>query len=168
MSQELPSIDPDASPEEQKEVILEASKQQKQASDEAQAELLDSLSEEHGTERVQTPVTLAGDVTGTVDVELNGELMDRFGVMEERLEELEDGERGLYRIGEAAEDVSQLLADMLVEPEYNKEFFYGVYEDTNLNAVGALLERVSEAIEDERERMAGAAEGFRSRPKDSK
>jgi hypothetical protein len=101
----------------------------------------------------------------TLEARLNGELIDKLGKVQERLENAESDER-LYDVTEAADDASQLLADVVVNPEYDKETFYRVYEGLGLEDLGKMLRRAFEALKTERERLSGDAEGFRDRTGD--
>jgi hypothetical protein len=151
--------------QDRRQELMEEAAETKQEHEQAQSEFLDAVADEHEAEIIETPVTLVGDHNATIRVKENGELMDAFGHIQEKLESAQENAK-MYEVGEAADDAAQLLADILEEPEYDKQLFWGVYKKEGLTALGALLEEVSEGIQDERERQAGAAQGFRSPGKD--
>jgi len=111
---------------------------------------------------VETQCNIVGDIMVTVSAKQNGELIDRMGHIEERLEYVDNEEAGTYKISEAADDAAQLLADVVEDPELTKAEFYQVYESEGLQELGKMLNRVFDAIESEQERMRGAADGFRA------
>jgi len=129
-----------------------------------QQEFLDTVSEEEGAEVLETQCNLIGEYTVPLRAKLDGELMDRMGAIDARLERLEQEDGRAYEFGETADEVSQLLDDAIDDPEYHKELFYQVYQNEGLEALGALLENVFESLKAERERREGAADGFRQRP----
>lgn len=127
-----------------------------------QQELLDSLDEEHGGDLIETPVTLPGDNLAHIEVVLNGELMNRMGHVDETLATIQDPEPGdLANVERAMDEASAVLADMLAEAKYSKRLFYTVYEKYGPDALGAHIEAVFEAVEQEAKRKAGDAKGFR-------
>jgi hypothetical protein len=93
-----------------------------------------------------------------VRAKLSGEVMERMEALDERMQKLDTGDA---RVSETADEVSQLLADLIDDPEYNKQLFYDVYRKNNLNELSGLLETVFTALKEERKRRRGAADGFR-------
>ena len=160
---DLPSIDPESdSPQEQKQKLKQATAERAQERQQKQQELLEAIAEDDdaGAERIQTTANLVGDITADVDVKLDGSLTDRFSAIEARADSAD--EDSMIAVSETADDAAQLLADMLADPDYDKQYFYTVYEREGIDALGVILENVGDAIESERERMTGAADGFRA------
>lgn len=126
-----------------------------------QQEVLDSISEEHGGELIETPVSLTSDFQATIKTKMNGEVTDSLAYIEDTIESFEEDEGKVRDLSKTADKAATLLGDVIEEPEYNKELFYNVYLQEDLEALGALIEIVFEAIEEEKKRMRGAVDGFR-------
>jgi hypothetical protein len=144
------------------ELILEAEQQYQQNQAEHEA-FLDTVAEEEGTEVLETECNLIGEYTVPLKAKLNGELMDQMGHLDSRVERFERGEARGYEISETADEISQLLADVIDDHEWHKRKFYDAYESEGLDPLGVMLERVFEALKQERERREGTADGFRSK-----
>jgi hypothetical protein len=144
------------------ELILEAEEQYQQNQAEHDA-FLETVAEEEGAEVLETDVNLIGDYTVPLKAKLNGDLMDRMGHMDARMERFEEGEARGYEISETADEISQLLADVIDDKEWHKRKFYDAYESEGLDPLGVMLERVFEALKEERERREGVADGFRQK-----
>lgn len=132
-----------------------------QQSQEEQEEFLDTVAEEEGAEILETTCNLVGEYTVPLRAKLNGDLMDAMGRIDARLERLEGEEGRAYEISETADDVCQLLEDVIDDPEWHKSKFYAAYESEGLKPIGTMLERAFESLKAERERRRGAADGFR-------
>lgn len=128
---------------------------------EEQEEFLATVAEEEGAEVLETKCNLIGEYVVPLKAKLDGELMDTMGHLDARVERFETGEARGYEISETADDISQLLADVIDDPEWHKSKFYKAYESEGLDPLGVMLERVFESLKAERERQQGAAEGFR-------
>lgn len=126
-----------------------------------QEEFLDTVAEEEGAEVLETQCNIIGDYTIPLKAKLDGQLMDAMGRIDARLERLEQGQGRGYEFSETAEEVSQLLADVIDDPEWHKSKFYKAYESEGLDALGVMLERAFNSLKQEKERRAGTADGFR-------
>lgn len=152
----------DALAEEAAELIQETNAQYEERRRE-QEEFLETVAEEEGAEVLETQCNLMGDYTVTLEAKLDGDLMDRMGHMDARVERFENGEARGYEISETADEISQLLADVISDEGWPKSLFYDAYRDNGLEPLGVMLERVFEALEEERDRRSGAADGFRQK-----
>ncbi|QLG62833.1 hypothetical protein [Halorarum salinum] len=165
MAQELPDELTNLSEEEKearKQRLLDESRQTRQDLEAEQQDLLDSLGEEHGGDLIETTVTLPGDNVATIEVLINGELINRMSRVESMLSALDDPQPGdLEKIERAMDDAAGVLADMTVEAKYSKEVFYEVYRLHGPEALGTHVEAAFDAIEAEMERRSGTANGFR-------
>lgn len=164
-SEEPDSID-DSLADDAAELIQETNAEYEERRRE-QEEFLDTVSEEEGHEVLETQCTLIDGYTVTLEAKLNGEVMDRLGNIQARIERLEEADpedKRVYDMGDAADEASQLLADLVAESEYDKALFYEVYRRENLVVLGELLSRAFEALKEERERREGVSDGFRSKP----
>jgi len=159
MSEEPDTIDDDLA-DEAGALILEAEEQLQQNRAE-QEKFLETVAEEEGAEVLETECNLIGDYTVPLKAKLSGEIMDRMGALDDRLERLQAGEARAYEISETADEVSQLLADVIDSADWHKEKFYAAYESEGLDPLGVMLERAFESLKTERERRQGAADGFR-------
>lgn len=121
----------------------------------------EAVKSESDAEVIETETNLVGEIVVPVSAKQNGDLIDRMGAIEERLERVERENRGTYEITDAAEDASQLLADVVDEPGLDKQEFYKVYRSEGLEELGKMLETAFGAIQTEAERRAGAVDGFR-------
>lgn len=142
------------------DLILEA-EQQYQENLAEQEEFLETVAEEEGAEVLETQCNLIGDYTVPLKAKLNGEIMDRMGALDDRLERLNAGEARAYEISETADEVSQLLADVINDESWHKEKFYAAYQAEGLDPLGVMLERAFKSLKQERERRQGTADGFR-------
>ncbi len=160
MSEEPETIDDDLADEAGEMLLeMEAEYEEKMAEQEA---FLETVAEEEGSEVLETQCNLIGDYTVPIKAKLNGELMDRLSHMDARVERFENGEARGYEITETADEISQILADVVNDDSWGKEKFYAAYEQEGLAPLGVMLERAFESLKEERERQQGAAEGFRT------
>jgi hypothetical protein len=127
----------------------------------AQDEFLESVAEESGAEVLETQCNIIAEYTVPVKTKLSGEVLDRMGALEDRLERMEAGNAAAYEVGETADEIAQLLADMVDDPEWHKRKFFAAYKAEGLAPLGDMTQRVFESLRDERERRQGAADGFR-------
>ena len=127
-----------------------------------QDELLNAVSENEGAKVLETQCNIMGDITVPLRAKLNGELIDRMGQVEHRLERVQSEQGSTYDVSEAADDAASLLADSIDSSEWDKAMFYEAYREEGLQPLGEMLKRAFESLKKERERQEGAAEGFRS------
>lgn len=164
---EPPEIDAE-DPEERREQLKQAAAQHREKLTEEQTDILDAISDEHGGDVIETTVSITPEHTATVRSKFGGRLLDRMGTIEDRMDRWEAYDDSdphadappISDISHTARDMAALLADLIVEDEYDEDLFYGVYEAENLEALGDLFKRVTEALQRERERQAGAVDGF--------
>lgn len=128
---------------------------------ERQNELKEAVAEEHAGSKVETQTTLAGDVVVDLSLHLDGTLMDRMADVEAEIDAWEQGDPSFRGASDVADNCSQVLADVVDDSAMTKQYFYEVYESTGLEGLGALVENVFSAVEQEQERMDGAMDGFR-------
>jgi hypothetical protein len=141
--------------------LVETADQKYQESQEQQQAFLDQVADEEGAEVLETKCNIVTGFTVPLKAKLSGEILDRMGALEDRLERMESGEAHAYEIGETADAISQILADVIDDPQWHKQKFYAVYEAEGLEPLGVMTERVFESLRDERERRRGTADGFR-------
>ena len=142
------------------ELILEADEQYQQNKAEQEA-FLETVAQEEGAEVLETTCNLVGDYTVNIKAKLSGDIMDRMGALDDRVERIDAGEARAYEISETADAVSQLLADVIDDDTYTKELFYTVYESEGMDPLGVMLERAFKSLKEEKERREGVANGFR-------
>ncbi len=155
-------MDEDARLDDLAQELVEDTQDKYEQTQAAQQEILDDLANESGAMVLETQCTIAGDHTVPLKTKLSGDIMDTMGQMDARLERFETGEARAYEISDTADIIAQMLADIIDDPAWNKETFYGFYEQEGLQGLGVMLERVFDALTTERDRRQGAAEGFRS------
>jgi len=160
MSEEPDTIDDDLA-DQAGELILEAEEQLQQNRAEQQA-FLETVAEEEGAEVLETECNLIGDYTVTLRAKLNGDVIDRLGQIDARLERVQSGDAPAYEISEVADDVSQVLADVIDGDSWTKARFYSAYRAEGVDPLGVMLKRVFESLQEERERREGTADGFRT------
>lgn len=141
--------------------LVEQTRERHEEREQEIAEFHEAVKEESDAVVLETTCNLAGDIVVDISAKRNGDLMDRMGHIEERLEYVETEERGTYKITEAADDAAQLLADVVDDPAFTKDEFYTVYQSEGLDELGKMLRRVFNSLEQEGERLQGAADGFR-------
>lgn len=149
--------------EEAADLILEAEESYQERMAE-QEEFLETVRKEEGAEVIETQCNLIGDYTVPIKAKTDGELTDRLSHLDARVERFETGEARGYEISETADEIAQLLADLIDDDGWHKEKFHAAYQAEGLAPLGVMLERVMNAIKDEREREEGVAKGFRSKP----
>lgn len=129
-----------------------------------QREFLDTVSEEEGEEVLETKCNIVGEYVVPLRAKLNGEIIDKLGNMQARIQRLDEADPEDARVhdyGDAADEAAQILDDVIDDPDYNKQLFYDAYRDEGLLPLGTMLERCFESLQEERERMEGIADGFR-------
>jgi len=154
----------DQDPDERRKELIDQTRARHEEAQEEIQEFHEAISEESDAEVLETQYNIAGDIVIDVSAKQNGELMDRMGAVEQKLEKVEQEESGVYRVTEAAEEAAQILADVTDNPEYTKDVFYEVYRTEGLEELGKKLRGAFEAIQNEGERLKGAADGFRKDP----
>ena len=143
------------------DLALDAKESFEQSREEQEA-FLETVAEEEGAEVLETQCNLIGDYTVPLKAKLDGDLMDAMGRIDDRLQRLQGKQGRAYEITETADEVSQLLADVIDDPEWHKSKFYQAYQSEGLDPLGVMLERACESLKQERERRNGTADGFRS------
>lgn len=127
-----------------------------------QRAFLDAVSSDSESERLETQTEIADGIVVPLEAKLNGDVIDTLGAVQERLENAEDTGK-LYEISEAVDDATQLLADIIADPAYDKAVFHEVYQSEGPADIAKMLRRSFEALQQERKRLSGDAEGFRNR-----
>ena len=156
MSDDEPDFDEIAA-----DLALDAKESFEQSREEQEA-FLETVAQEEGAEVLETQCNLIGDYTVPLKAKLDGDLMDAMGRIDDRLQRLQGKQGRAYEITETAEEVSQLLADVIDDPEWHKSKFYAAYQSEGLDPLGVMLERAFNSLKQERERRNGTADGFRS------
>jgi hypothetical protein len=127
-----------------------------------QAEFLETVAEEEGEEILETTCNIIGDYTVPLKAKMNGELIDRMTHVQETGKQIEENpEAEGHKMSRVAEEMCQILDDVINDPDYNKEMFYKAYRAEGFKAIMAMLERAFGSLQDERERREGVADGFR-------
>lgn len=144
------------------ELVMETNRkyQENKADQEA---FLETVAEEEGTAPIQTECNLIGDYTVPLKAKLNGELIDRMSAVQaqgKRIEQHPEAEG--HKVSEVADRACQILADVIDDPEWHKDKFYAAYQAEGFDPLLTMLDRVFDSLKTERERMEGAADGFRS------
>ena len=142
--------------------LAQDAKESFEQSREEQEAFLETVAQEDGAEVLETQCNLIGDYTVPLKAKLDGDLMDAMGRIDDRLQRLQGKQGRAYEITETADEVSQLLADVIDDPEWHKSKFYAAYQSEGLDPLGVMLERAFESLKQERERRNGTADGFRS------
>ena len=143
------------------DLALDAKESFEQSREEQEA-FLETVAQEEGAEVLETQCNLIGDYTVPLKAKLDGDLMDAMGRIDDRLQRLQGKQGRAYEITETADEVSQLLADVIDDPEWHKSKFYAAYQSEGLDPLGVMLERAFESLKLERKRRNGTADGFRS------
>ena len=142
--------------------LAQDAKESFEQSREEQEAFLETVAQEEGAEVLETQCNLIGDYTVPLKAKLDGDLMEAMGRIDDRLQRLQGKQGRAYEITETADEVSQLLADVIDDPEWHKSKFYAAYQSEGLDPLGVMLERAFESLKQERERRNGTADGFRS------
>lgn len=145
------------------EDLIEETQERHEEKQESIEQFHEAVKEESDTDILETKCNIVGDIIVDVSAKKNGELIDKMGQIEERLEYVDENEVGTYKITQAAEDAATLLDDVVDDPELTKQEFYKVYRSEGLEELGKILESVFESIQNEGERQQGAADGFRQK-----
>ena len=131
---------------------------------EEQEAFLETVAEEEGAEVLETTCNLVGEYTVPLKAQMHGELIDRLSAVHSKGQEIDaNPEESFHEVSAVADEMCQILADVIDDPEWSKSLFYEVYQDNGFQALEALLESAFNALKQERERMEGAADGFRQK-----
>jgi len=145
------------------DLILDA-EEQLQENRKEQQEFLDTVAEEEGEAPVETTCNIVGDYTVPLSAKMNGDLIDRMSAVQEQGQRVEQNpESEGHKISEVADQMCQVLADVIDDPEWHKQKFYEAYRAEGPEPILTMLERCFDALKQERERMEGDADGFRSK-----
>jgi hypothetical protein len=123
--------------------------------------LIAAIRDEQGGETPSTEVTLADGFTVDVTTRLDGALLNRLSQMEQDLERAQKGEGGIAAVQEISERAATLLADLVLDEDYDQALFLAVYEAEGLDAIGTFLQRIFNAIAEVKQEEREAADGFR-------
>lgn len=129
-----------------------------------QEEFLESVAEEEGEPPLETDVDLLdnGEYIVPLSAKFNGDLIDRMSAIKAQGEAIEaNPEEEGHEISRIGDEMCQILADVVDDPEWPKQTFYGVYKQEGPDPLVVMLERAFESLKQERERREGTAEGFR-------
>lgn len=152
----------DSNHADKREELISRAKDHRQELQKDQEEILQDIQSEHGGDLIRTPVSITSNHTATVEAKINGQLINRMAAVESSMDS-----GSMRSIEQVMDEASDILASLVEESEYDKALFYGVYDREGPDALAAIVEKVFDAIETERERQAGAVEGFRKSPGDS-
>lgn len=133
--------------------------QEKQAE---QKEFLDTVAEEEGEAPIETECNLIGDYTVPIRAKMNGKLIDRMSAVQAQGKRIENNpEAEGHKITEVADEMCQVLADLIDDPEWDKRTFYQAYREEGPTPVLNMLDRAFDSLKKEKKRMEGRADGFR-------
>jgi len=76
--------------------LVETADDNYQQSQERQQAFLDTVADEEGAEVLETQCNLVTGYTVPLKAKLSGDIMDRMGALEDRLERMEDGDARAY------------------------------------------------------------------------
>ena len=128
---------------------------------EAQSEILDDISEDHGGELIQTKCGITPQHTVDLEVDLNGEFIDAMADIEELTERIERGDKTASGTSEVMDKAARLLGDVVEQSEWDKDLFYEVYKQNDPSALGEMFRNVGESIRKERKRKQEGTGSFR-------
>ena len=141
--------------------LVEETRERHEEREQTQEEILNAVAEESDTAELETTVNLVGNYTVTASAKLYGELMDKLADIDERQKRITEGKGRVAKIPELAEEISELLADIIDDPEYDADLFYAIYEQESAEILGEFIQQILESLQAERERQQGAIDGFR-------
>lgn len=157
---ELPSLDPDADPEEQEATIREAASKAKRDRDRKTSEFVQSLKEEHGGNEVETEVQLADDITVTARVDFSKEFVDRMREIQSEASEAAEAE-SIKDFDAAMWDAARVLDEIVVEEEYDAPKFYDVYAEGDAILLAKIAKLILENVKEEASEVVDGMDGFR-------
>jgi len=129
---------------------------------ERQQAFMDALRDSGGDDAMTVETELLPDFPITVSTRLDGDIIDRLGAIDKKLESVEDEDARAYVISDAARDAASILSDVIVDDEYSMSLFMNVYKQQGLEALGEFLQTVFTAVRDAQEERHEVAESFRS------
>ena len=128
-----------------------------------QEEFLNTVAEEEGEAPIETECNIIGEYTVPVRAKMNGELIDRMSAVQAQGKRIErDPEAEGHKMSEVADEMCQVLADVINDPEWTKRKFYQAYRAEGPEPILTMLDRVFDSLKKEKERMEGRADGFRT------
>jgi len=126
-----------------------------------QSAFMDALRDSDDDDAFVVETELLPDFPITVSTRLDGHIIDRLGAIDRKLESVEDDDARAYIISETARDAASILADVIVDDEYDMSLFMNVYKQQGLEALGEFLQTVFTAVREAQEERRDAAESFR-------
>lgn len=164
--EELPSLDPDASPEEQKELIKQASEQKYQEQQAQHAAMLEAVAQgENGISVEKYEWVELGNVDAKVKAWMPGEAMDsitKASRLSQR-ESLHDATESFHTMVEGMTQVTEVLKYQSVETTDQKEireFWVGMYDEWGVNGFQEAAGIVLEPATNDREEKEAAVDSF--------
>jgi len=161
MSAETPETIDDEVADQAAELLMETEEAYQEQKAEQEA-IIEEIGEEAGAPLLETKCNIIGERVVPVSAKLNGDLIDRFGKIDARLSKGEEADSAVYEFGQAVRDGCELLADMIDDKTWDATTLLAAYKQEGHGAILTMINNVFDSLTKERERVEGAASGFRA------
>lgn len=161
MSEQQPEVDPDEADAFAAQLAQETD-EKFQSNKEDQHALLEAAAEEDGAPLLETQCEIYGEVV-PVSGRLTGDLIDRVTQLDNTAKAVADGDKDAGELQTVIEELTSICADLIDDAELTQTELYKLYRAEGVTPLRTITENVMTALQQEDERVSGAADGFRSK-----
>jgi len=129
---------------------------------EDQHALLEAAAEADGAPLLETKCEIYGEVV-PVSGRLTGDLIDRVTQLDNTAKAVADGEEDAGELQTIISELTGICADLIDDDDLTQSELYKLYRAEGVTPLRTITEAVMSALQQEDERVSGAADGFRSK-----
>jgi len=133
-----------------------------QSNKEDQHALLEAAAEEDGAPLLETKCEIYGEVV-PVSGRLTGDLIDRVTQLDNTAKAVADGEEDAGELQTIISELTGICADLIDDDDLTQSELYKLYRAEGVTPLRTITENVMSALQQEDERVSGAANGFRTK-----
>jgi len=133
-----------------------------QENKEDQHALLEAAAEEDGAPLLETKCEIYGEVV-PVSGRLTGDLIDRVTQLDNTAKAVADGEEDAGELQTIISELTGICADLIDDDDLTQSELYKLYRAEGVTPLRTITENVMSALQQEDERVSGAANGFRTK-----
>jgi len=127
---------------------------------EDQHALLEAAAEEDGAPLLETQCEIYGEVV-PVSGRLTGELIDRTTQLDKTAKAISNGDKDPSELLHVIREITEICADLIDDEELTQQELYKLYRAEGVKPLRRITDEVMGALQKERERVSGDADGFR-------
>jgi len=128
---------------------------------EDQHALLEAAAEADGAPLLETKCEIYGEVV-PVSGRLTGDLIDRVTQLDNTAKAVADGEEDAGELQTIISELTGICADLIDDDDLTQSELYKLYRAEGVTPLRTITENVMSALQQEDERVSGAADGFRA------